>query len=199
MGAGKSSEHLTSGEPAVRAYLAARLRASEVEDAAQTVMERALERVEVLERADRPRAWLIGVARNVAFEVMRARARTPLPASTAELVDAEQEHAPSAEEQLGALETHERLYQALDALRPDDRLVLLLTYVDGLRGPEAAAVLGVSFAAFRQRLSRARKLAERSFRDLAERPSRVDPAAARAWRRWFDAATDGRDGAAPQS
>ena len=176
-------EQLASSEAAVRAFLAGRLRGSDLEDATQTVLERALERMEAFESAERPRAWLIGVARNVAFEVLRAKARAPVPAGEVELADPHREPSPTAEEQLGALQQHSLLYQALDGLRLDDQLVLLMTYVDGIPGPEAATILGVSFPAFRQRLSRARKLTERRIKELAHAPARVDPASIRAWQR----------------
>lgn len=177
---------LASSEPVVRTFLANRLRGSELEDATQTVMQRALERWEAFEAADRPRAWLLGVARNVAFEVLRARARAPVPAGELELSDPTQEPHPTAEEQLGTLERNSMLYRALDGLRLEDQLALLMTYVDGIPGPQAADMLGVSFGAFRQRLSRARRLAERRFRDLAEEPARVDLSAVRAWQRLLE-------------
>lgn len=84
-------------------------------------------------------------------------------------------------------ERHHLLYRALHGLRLEDQLALLMTYVDGLPGPAAAELLGVSFAAFRQRLSRARRQAERKIRDLAEEPPRVDPAVARSWQRFLQA------------
>ena len=64
---------------------------------------------------------------------------------------------PSQEETLGRKEQQALALAALDGMNLDDKLALLVTYVDGLSGPEAAEVLGVSFAAFRQRLSRARQ------------------------------------------
>jgi RNA polymerase sigma-70 factor (ECF subfamily) len=49
------------------------------------------------------------------------------------------------------------VYEALRALRPRDREVLLLTAWDGLNASEAAAVLGCSPTAYRIRLHRARR------------------------------------------
>ncbi|MBX2814194.1 MAG: sigma-70 family RNA polymerase sigma factor [Myxococcales bacterium] len=180
-------KELTASEPVVRSFLAGRLRGSELEDATQTVMQRALERREAYEAADRPRAWLLGVARNVAFEVLRARARAPVPTEEVDLAgDPLRVPFPTAEDQLNELEEHNQLYQALDGLRLEDQLALLMTYVDGLPGPQAAEMLGVSFPAFRQRLSRARRQAEQRIRELAETPIRVDPLAIRAWQRLLE-------------
>lgn len=183
-------EQLASAEPTVRAYLANRLRSSEVEDAAQTVMQRALERIEAFQSAERPRAWLIGVARNVAYEVMRARVRDMPPEGEASDPDPV---APSAEEHLDLMERNRVLYQALEALRLDDQLVLLITYVDGIAGPEAANLLGMSFSAFRQRLSRARRQAEQRIRALMNSPTRVDPGAVRAWQELLAAELPGSE------
>lgn len=175
----RGPKELASSEPAVRSYLSGRLDPSEVEDATQTVLQRALERLEAYASADRPRAWLLGVARNVAYEVLRARAKGPVSPSGEDEGDADP--APTAEERLDVIERNHRLYQALDGLRLDDQLVLLMTYVDGIPGPEAASMLGIGFAAFRQRLSRARKQAEQRMRALIELPAPVDPSAVRAW------------------
>lgn len=174
-------EDLAANERAVRAYLSRRLHGSEVEDAAQTVMQRALERRDAYESAERPRAWLLGVARNVALEVLRARAKAPVPASEEELSDPSIAPAPTAEDRIHDQERSSLLYRALADMRLEDQLALLLTYVDGASGPEAAEIMGVSFAAFRQRLSRARRQAEKRIRELAGAPRPVDPTALRAW------------------
>lgn len=197
--ASHGSEELAASEPAVRAFLASRLHGSELEDATQTVMERALERMEVFSSAERPRAWLLGVARNVAFEVLRARARAPVPSGEIELADPTQEPSLNAEERLHLLEQSSLLYRALENLRLEDKLALLMTYVDGIPGPEAAQMLGVSFAAFRQRLSRARRQAERRIRDLSESPVSVDPAAVRSWQRLLEPVRTDRIVEAPPS
>lgn len=179
-------EELAASEPAVRAFLANRLRGSELEDATQTVMQRALERREAFETADRPRAWLLGVARNVVFEVLRARSRAPVPTDEVELWDPLRPPLPTAEDRLHELEQHSQLYLALDGLRLEDQLALLMTYVDGIPGPQAAEMLGVSFSAFRQRLSRARRQAEQRIRALANQPTRIDPSALRMWQRLLE-------------
>ena len=179
-------EVLAASEPAIRSFLASRLRGSEIEDATQTVMQRALERREAFETAARPRAWLLGVARNVAFEVLRARARAPVPTDEIELTDPLKSPSPTAEDRISELEQNSQLYSALADLRLDDQLALLMTYVDGIPGPQAADMLGVSFAAFRQRLSRARRQAERRLRDLGDARPPLDPDTVRAWRRLLE-------------
>ncbi len=54
-----------------------------------------------------------------------------------------------------ARETNERVLTLLDSLKDKDREILLMHFVEGLSGPEAAAALGIDPATARQRLGRA--------------------------------------------
>jgi len=100
--------------------------------------------------------WLFTVARNLYWSYCRAH--LPREARTVELLDfwPLADERPSPFESAAASELQERLERALAALPPRHREVLLLVAVEGLTGPEAAAVCGVTPEAFRQRLSRAR-------------------------------------------
>ncbi len=100
--------------------------------------------------------WLFTVARNLYWSYCRAH--LPRAARTVELVDfwPVADERPSPFEVAAASELHARLESALAALAPRHREVLLLVAVEGLPGAEAAAVLGVTPEAFRQRLARAR-------------------------------------------
>ena len=149
----------------IRRYLVGILRPDEIEDATQTVFQRALENLHRFRGASSPRVWLLGIARNVGLEVARARqrevnrtvrARSPEGSGdiSGDVLPAED---PTQEEILGRKEQHALALAALDGMSLDDKLALLVTYVDNLPGPEAAEILGVSFAAFRQRLARARQ------------------------------------------
>ena len=70
------------------------------------------------------------------------------------------EHVPepvrTPDELLAAAHAREVLERALAALAPDDRELLLLVAVEGLRPQDAAEVLGVRPEALRKRLERAR-------------------------------------------
>ncbi len=156
----KLSEHeLADHIPMIRRYLAKMLRPDELEDGTQTVLTRALENLERFRGDSSPRVWLLGIARNVGFEIARARQRRPRPSDQSDDLtsgDVLVSDAPSQEEQLGRREQQALALAALEEMSLDEKLALLVTYVDGLPGPEAAEILGISFAAFRQRLSRAR-------------------------------------------
>jgi RNA polymerase sigma-70 factor, ECF subfamily len=160
--------------PSIRRYLGKILRRDEIEDGVQTVLQRALESRDRFRGESSQRVWLLGISRNVGFELARTRSRLPRLAdhpnegsSTGDIVAEYQE--PTAEEQLGRKEQQALALAALDNLAIDDKLALLITYVDGLPGPDAAEILGVSFAAFRQRLSRARQALATNLNRLLEK------------------------------
>jgi RNA polymerase sigma factor (sigma-70 family) len=103
------------------------------------------------------RAWLLGIATNVARNVRRAArrydgalARLPRPDPEPDL----------AEEVVARLADRERLARvraALAALRPPEREVLALCVFAGLDYAEAAQALEVPVGTVRSRLSRARR------------------------------------------
>ena len=96
--------------------------------------------------------WLIGVARRVIDNEQRAlRRRRQLRTRLELLHDVTQETA-------GAVDPAERLHaiQQLAALSETEQEAVLLVAWDGLDSAAAARVLGLTPAAFRKRLSRAR-------------------------------------------
>ena len=142
--------------------------------------------------------WILGIARNVGLEVARARqreiTRTWGPRSqdtgdelvTSDLLALDE---PSQEERLGSKEEQVLLLMALDNLQLDnidDYLCLAMTYFDGLKGPEVAEHLDMSFAAFRQRLSRARKALKKEMAKLRASGQVGGPDVLKRW----EAATD---------
>lgn len=96
--------------------------------------------------------WLLTVVRNACLGVFRAAAgRQPL-SETADVVDEQ----PSVEDALQRYELVTRVHRAIGALDADARAVLLLRDVEGLSGEEAARRLGLTLAAMKTRLHRAR-------------------------------------------
>ncbi|SEN70846.1 RNA polymerase sigma factor [Nonomuraea pusilla] len=93
--------------------------------------------------------WLLGVARNVLRDTIRAEARRD--ALAAELRSwTEGDVADEVAERMGVL-------RALASLPDDDREILVLVAWQGLSPRDAARVVGCSATAFRVRLHRARK------------------------------------------
>ena len=101
-------------------------------------------------------AWLFRVARNLHLDWLRSRKLDP--GRTSELSVLESVRAPgrSPFEALAAEETARALERALAALPRESREILLLVGVEGMTPQEAAAVCGVTPAAARKRLQRAR-------------------------------------------
>lgn len=104
------------------------------------------------------RTWLLTIARNQAWHHRERAARLSVDdgAELPELGEAAGWGAQSPEE--GALRSERRalLARALAALAPEDREVLVLRDLEELTGEEAAAALGLSLAAVKSRLHRAR-------------------------------------------
>ena len=111
--------------------------------------------------------WLFTVARNLHVSYCRSRAlddeRTPEAIGLWPSVSCE-----SPFEYAAATELEDRIESVLASLPIVHREVLLLVGVEGMRPAEAASVCGVSPAALRQRLKRARAL-------LADRLERATP------------------------
>ncbi|WP_308249819.1 RNA polymerase sigma factor [Sphaerisporangium fuscum] len=112
---------------------------------------------------DRPLPWLLGVARNVLRDNIRAEIRRESLAN--ELYGwTEGDHADQVAERLA-------IVNALVSLPEDDRELLILVAWHGLTPRDAARVVGCSSAAFRVRLHRARKrLAQAMNEQPAVRP-----------------------------
>jgi RNA polymerase sigma factor (sigma-70 family) len=126
--------------------------ADRAEDLAQEVFIRAM-----AHRPEKPRAWVFAVAANLARDEARAAVRRrkhltlltndPVPMSTPDL---------GADETMEADERKAQVTEALAALSPRDREVLLL-WDAGLSYPEIADQTGLAVGAIGTTLARARK------------------------------------------
>ncbi|ANW21784.1 RNA polymerase sigma factor [Streptomyces clavuligerus] len=120
-------------------------------------------------RADLPATplpWLLGVARNVLRDTVRAQARRESLA--AEFHDWTERSAPGGTGDIADdVADRSALLTALTTLADEDREVLVLTAWHGLRPAEAARVVGCSAATLRVRLHRARKRLLRAVDDDA--------------------------------
>lgn len=103
------------------------------------------------------RAWLLAIARNAARRQVRRRAGEP-----ARFVPLEElgvsagwgaEGGDDAERRLESRELVEQGFRGLDA---EDREILILRELEGFSGEEVAAMLGITLAAAKSRLHRAR-------------------------------------------
>ncbi|GIH22189.1 siderophore-interacting protein [Acrocarpospora phusangensis] len=109
--------------------------------------------------------WLLGVARNVLRDNIRAEIRREgLAREMREWISGDV--ADHVAERLGVL-------KAMARLTPDDREILILVAWQGLSPRDAARVLGCTVATFRVRLHRARKRLQQELEPSAAPMSRV--------------------------
>lgn len=177
--------------PIIRSYIRKILRKDEIEDGVQTVLARALENLDKYRGESSPRVWLLGIARNVGYELARTRQKQPLLVESSEDAHAAsgmpaENVTPNQEEILGNKQDRALTLMALDGLSLDEKLALLVTYVDNVPGPDAAELLGVSFAAFRQRLSRARQALAKELKRVMDENQPVDQGVLAQWASLLD-------------
>ncbi|MGA6180946.1 RNA polymerase sigma factor [Stenotrophomonas sp. NPDC101269] len=101
--------------------------------------------------------WLRQITRNLARDWLRANRGRPLSGEAAEMaISMAADPRPSAPEYLQRVEEEVAAEEIISALPEDSRETLLLYYREGQRSQQVADLLGLSDAAVRKRLSRAR-------------------------------------------
>lgn len=148
---------------------------TEGEDVAQDVFVAAWGQLDRLQNPDSFGPWIRQMARNKARDRVRwqARRRSGEPVET--LVDP----SPSADEALSLAEEEHAVWEALSELRPDDREVLVLYHSEARSTAQVAALLDLTEASVRKRLSRARaRLRVEVLERLGSAASRSAPGAA---------------------
>ncbi|MCD7100144.1 sigma-70 family RNA polymerase sigma factor [Stenotrophomonas sp. MMGLT7] len=101
--------------------------------------------------------WLRQITRNLARDWLRAQRGRPLSGEAAEIaIGMAADPSPSPADQLLQVEEEAAAAEIISALPEDSRETLLLYYREGQSSQQVAALLGLSDAAVRKRLSRAR-------------------------------------------
>lgn len=133
----------------VRALARATLRGDpECEDVEQDAWVEALRGIPA--EPTRQRGWLAAVVRHRAFDLLRRRRRR----AERERVAARVESVPAADEAVARAEAVRRVVDAVLALDPAYRSVILLRFLDGLPPREVAARLGLPVETVRTRVRR---------------------------------------------
>lgn len=129
---------------------------AEAEDVSQEALLRAYRRFHLLRDVQRFRSWLVRIAFRLALD--RYRALRSRAAREMRWAQPERQPPPQSAEQLAALnQFQERLGRALDELPDGQRLVMLLTALEGHSVEETAAILGVPAGTVKSRLFKARR------------------------------------------
>ncbi len=147
-------ERIVEHIPRLRRYARALLKNDilAADDLVQDCLERALSRLHYWRQGSDLRAWLFTIMHNVFVNQVRRQSNGPqfveLPVDEVGLVD------PARTERDVELRD---LHRGVAALSVDQREVLLLVSLEGLRYQEVASILGIPEGTVMSRLSRARK------------------------------------------
>jgi RNA polymerase sigma-70 factor, ECF subfamily len=134
----------------------------DAEDAMQDAFMKAYSHLDKFQEESRFYTWLVRIAANEAL--MRLRKRRPNQLSLDEPIESEddfihqqiEDWGPSPEQRYAQTEMRDILRSVIDELTPDFRVVFLLRDVEGLSTEETAEAVGISEAAVKSRLLRAR-------------------------------------------
>lgn len=116
------------------------------EDAAQEAFARALTNLRKLRKPDKFAPWLAQICRNVAKDMVAAKAR---PINPRDLYGAPDSNKPD--------DSIEAVRRAIEQLSVSAREVIVLRYYNGLSYEEISSVLGISKATINGRLTRAKR------------------------------------------
>jgi len=137
--------------PRLRRFARALRNDGGADDLVQDCVERALRKIDLWQQGTNMRAWLFRILYNLHLSTMRSTARLP---PTVSLDDLDLRASAGAGQQ-ATVELRE-LAEAMHALPAEQRDVVVLVALEGMRYDEAAEVLGVPLGTVRSRLSRAR-------------------------------------------
>lgn len=152
--------------PALRRYARVLLHDSDAaDDLVQDCLVRALSRLHLWRRPGNLRAWLFTILRHIQLNQRRSAARSPPP-----LPLAESDEPSVAAGQISRIEVAETL-RAFARLPEEQREVLSLVVVEGLRYREVAEHLDISVGTVMSRLARGRE----RLRQMSEGPGNVTP------------------------
>ncbi|MHC1652716.1 RNA polymerase sigma factor [Stenotrophomonas maltophilia] len=129
------------------------------EDIAQEAFVKGWQQLHQLRSSTSFLPWLRQITRNLARDWLRAQRGRPLTGEAAEVaLGMAADPSPGAADRLQRVEEEIAAEDIISALPADSREVLLLYYREGQRSQQVADLLGLSDAAVRKRLSRARAL-----------------------------------------
>jgi RNA polymerase sigma-70 factor (ECF subfamily) len=125
-------------------------------DITQDTFIKAYRKLDTLSEATSTRSWLYRIATNTAIDDMRRRRMVSPMGDDAPTYANRPDLAPGPEAQVMAATLDERVQRALMQLRPNHRQCLLLSDLDDMSAHQIGEVMGLSYAAVRTLLCRAR-------------------------------------------
>ncbi len=127
---------------------------SDADDLVQECLARALSRADKFLAGTNLRAWLFTIMHNVHVNQVRSRASRPREVSVDDSEIETRLTEPATQEFRVELA---EMMRVLDSLSSDQRQVLLLVALEGMRYEDVASVLGIPIGTVMSRLSRARE------------------------------------------
>lgn len=125
-------------------------------DITQDTFIKAYRKLDTVTEATSTRAWLYRIATNTAIDDMRRRRMVTPMGDDAPSYANRPDQRPGPEAQVMASTLDERVQRALLRLRPNHRQCLLLSDLDDMSAQQIGEVMGLSYAAVRTLLCRAR-------------------------------------------
>ena len=119
---------------------------ADIEDAVQDTVAKAFANIHTLSKDKYARTWLIRILINCCYDQLRSSRHMISLEGTAEA-----QSIPAA-----ASEDYSDLYQAISELPEEQKLPVILYYIDGFSVRETAQILEISEGAVQKRLARAR-------------------------------------------
>ena len=162
-------EETAALRPLVRAVVAAVLgeprEHPDVEDCTHEALRRAIEGRARLRQGEPLRPWVVGIARHVALDALRARRRSrarqviesPRDDASTPQVERAADPAPDAFEQLAQAERNRRIQNAMHKLPDGPRTALTLFHMEGLSYEAIARKMGVPLGTVATWVARGRK------------------------------------------
>lgn len=132
----------------------------DAEDALAEAMLRAYQASESLRDEESFRAWLATIGRRVCGRMRRHASLAPVIALAG--MDLAADPAPTPDEEAAMSETKSCIRSAIESLGHEYREVYVLREMEGISGEEVAERLGISLAAMKSRLHRARAMVRES-------------------------------------
>ena len=157
----------------VQRYCVRRLRPADANDATSEVFLVAWRRIDAVPDGDEVLPWLIGVARNVVRNAVRANNRSARLASKVSDYTVDEQEGP--ERQVVMSFQFEEVQAALEGLREDDREVIRLRTWEEMTAPQIATVFDCSTSAAEKRITRAwSRLSKAVERNRTVRPRELE-------------------------
>ncbi len=125
-------------------------------DITQDTFIKAYRKLDTLTDAASTKSWLFRIATNTAIDDMRRRRMVTPMGDDSEMYANRPDQRPGPEAQVLSATLDERVQRALMTLRPNHRQCLLLSDMDDMSSQQIGDVMGISYAAARTLLCRAR-------------------------------------------